>query len=67
MILTGTTALTRGTGILMDEKGSLYPAAKIGDLLKSADITHISNEIAFDPDCVVGGIGHQILQQAAIF
>jgi poly-gamma-glutamate synthesis protein (capsule biosynthesis protein) len=51
VILTGTTALTRGTGKLMDEKGSLYPAESIGELLSSADITHISNEVSFDPGC----------------
>jgi len=51
VILTGTTALTRGTGKLMDEKGSLYPAVKVGSLLSSADITHISNEISFKDDC----------------
>lgn len=51
VILTGTTALTRGTGRLMDEKGSLYPAEKVGSLLSSADITHISNEISFKDDC----------------
>lgn len=51
VILTGTTALTRGTGQLMDEKGTLYPAEKVGSLLSSADITHISNEISFKDDC----------------
>ena len=67
VILTGTTALTRGTGILMDEKGSLYPAAKIGDLLKSADITHISNEIAFDPDCELEGSGTKFCSKPQYF
>jgi hypothetical protein len=51
VILTGTTALTRGTGKLMDEKGSVYPSEKVGSLLSSADITHISNEISFKDDC----------------
>ncbi len=36
VILTGTTALTRGTGKLMDEKGNLFPAEKIGELLRNA-------------------------------
>jgi hypothetical protein len=67
VILTGTTALTRGTGILMDEKGSLYPAAKIGDLLKSADITHISNEIAFDTGCVLEGSGTKFCSKPQYF
>ena len=37
MILTGTTALTRQTAVVMDQKGVLYPASDIGDLLRSAD------------------------------
>jgi poly-gamma-glutamate synthesis protein (capsule biosynthesis protein) len=51
LILTGTTALTRQTAVVMDQKGVLYPASDIGDLLRSADITHISNEVPFMQDC----------------
>jgi len=57
VIVTGTTALTRGTGKLMDEKGSIYPVEKIGSLLSSADITHISNEISFKDDCAMKSSG----------
>ncbi len=51
VILTGTTALVRNTALKMEEKGLLYPAKRIADLLKKADITHISNEVSFDPNC----------------
>ena len=35
----------------MEQKGVLYPAEDIGDLLRSADLTHVSNEIPFAQDC----------------
>lgn len=50
-ILTGTTALVRYTAQKMETSGVNYPADKIGELLSSADITHISNEVPFDPEC----------------
>ena len=49
--MTGTTALTRQIAARMDEKGILYPAEKILDVLRDADITHISNEVSFVEDC----------------
>jgi poly-gamma-glutamate capsule biosynthesis protein CapA/YwtB (metallophosphatase superfamily) len=49
--MTGVTALTRQIAGRMDEKGILYPAEKILDVLKDADITHISNEISFVENC----------------
>ena len=51
LVMTGVTALTRNTAYRMDEKGVLYPAEKIGSILRDADITHISNEVSFTPDC----------------
>ena len=45
--MTGCTALVRGTSVMMEAKGVLYPGLKIADTLKDADITHISNEITF--------------------
>ena len=45
--MTGCTALVRGTADRMEAKGVLYPGLKIADILKDADITHISNEITF--------------------
>ena len=51
--MTGVTAMAVGRHIAnrMDEKGVLYPAEKIADTLKDADITHISNEIPFVEGC----------------
>lgn len=49
--LTGVTALVRATAYTMRQKGITYPARDIGVLLRSADVTHISNEIPFTPDC----------------
>jgi hypothetical protein len=51
LVMTGTTALVRGTAEKMDQKGILYPAADIGSWLTSADLTHISNEVPFYKDC----------------
>ena len=49
--LTGVTALVRATAYTMERKGVTYPAQDVGDWLRNADITHISNEIPFMPNC----------------
>ncbi|MBI4927143.1 MAG: CapA family protein, partial [Anaerolineae bacterium] len=51
VMVTGTTALVRGTGALMELHGMTYPAGDIGPWLQNADILHISNEIAFAKNC----------------
>ncbi|MBU1660231.1 MAG: CapA family protein [Chloroflexi bacterium] len=51
LMMTGVTALVRATAVKMEKKGVLYPAQDIGDLLRDADITHISNEIPFWKNC----------------
>ncbi|MCH7587144.1 MAG: CapA family protein [Chloroflexi bacterium] len=51
LIMTGVTALTRATAWRMEQYGSNYPAEKIGELLKSADLTHVSNEVSFLQSC----------------
>ncbi len=51
VIMTGTTALVRYTALRMEENGVDYPARDIADILKDADITHISNEVSFWEDC----------------
>lgn len=51
LLMTGVTALVRATGWMMDTRGVDFPASDIGDLLRAADITHISNEVSFSPDC----------------
>ncbi len=52
LIMTGVTAMSRGTAARMDREGPLYPAMIISDTLAAADITHISNEVPFLDDCV---------------
>jgi poly-gamma-glutamate synthesis protein (capsule biosynthesis protein) len=49
--LTGVTAMVRATAFTMEHKGITYPAEDIGQILSEADITHISNEIPFSPEC----------------
>jgi len=49
--MTGVTALVRGTANRMEKYGVLYPAREIVDILRDADITHISNEIPFVEGC----------------
>ncbi len=51
VILTGVTALVRATAATMEMKGVSYPGDLIGDWLREADVTHISNEVTFDKDC----------------
>jgi hypothetical protein len=51
VMLTGVTAMVRGTAWTMEKKGILYPAQDIRDWLREADILHISNEIPFDAEC----------------
>ncbi len=51
LILTGTTALVRNTAARMELHGITYPARDIRPWLTGADLTHISNEIAFSQEC----------------
>jgi poly-gamma-glutamate synthesis protein (capsule biosynthesis protein) len=51
LAMTGVTALVRATAYTMEQKGILYPGKDIGDWLRSADITHISNEVPFARNC----------------
>jgi len=51
VVVTGVTAMARGTAWEMEQYGVLFPAYYIGDLLRNADITHISNEVPFVEDC----------------
>ena len=51
IILTGVTALVRATAYTMELKGSTYPGEKIRDLMREADIAHVSNEIPFFTGC----------------
>ncbi len=51
LVMTGVTALVRGTAYRMEMHGVLYPAEMIRDWLIEADLTHISNEVSFYEDC----------------
>ncbi len=51
LIMTGVTALVRSTAGRMEDKGITYPGEDIRDLLRSADLTHISNEVPFAENC----------------
>lgn len=51
LVMTGVTALTRGTAIRMERHGVTYPAEDIRDWLVEADITHISSEVSFAQNC----------------
>jgi poly-gamma-glutamate synthesis protein (capsule biosynthesis protein) len=54
LTMTGVTALVRRTALRMEEEGVLYPGENVGELLRSADLTHISNEASFWQDCPPG-------------
>ena len=51
VVLTGVTALVRATAFTMETKGVDRPGELIHDWLYNADVTHISNEVAFDKSC----------------
>jgi hypothetical protein len=51
IIMTGVTALVRATAFTMELKGTTYPGEKIRDLMREADLTHVSNEIPFFTGC----------------
>jgi hypothetical protein len=53
LAMTGVTALVRATADRMERHGLLYPAEVVRDVLRQADLTHISNEVSFDPNCPV--------------
>jgi len=50
LIMTGVTAMSRGTAAAIDRNYPAYPAAIISATLAAADITHVSNEVPFLPD-----------------
>jgi len=51
VVITGTTALTRATAFKMEQKGITYPGEEVRNLLREADITHVSNEVSFYTNC----------------
>lgn len=51
LAMTGVTALVRATAETMRRYGNIYPAQDILDILRGADLLHVSNEIPFKRDC----------------
>ncbi len=51
VMLTGVTALVRGTAVGMDQRGVLTPAEYLAPIMQEADILHISNEVPFAREC----------------
>jgi hypothetical protein len=49
--ITGVTALTRATAWAIDLKGIDWAIAGVVDWLRTPDITHVSHEVSFTPDC----------------
>jgi poly-gamma-glutamate synthesis protein (capsule biosynthesis protein) len=51
VVVTGVTALTRATAWMMDLRGVDFPGDLVGEWLRQADITHVSNEVSFSETC----------------
>ena len=51
LMMTGVTALTRATAWRMEQRGITWPGELIGDWMRNADITHVSNEVSFTEAC----------------
>lgn len=52
LIMTGVTAISRTSAIKIDQAGDPgLPARVVGDVLAAADLTHVSNEVAFTDSC----------------
>ncbi len=49
--MTGVTALGRATAYQMEIGGITTPGQVVGPVMRAADIAHVSNEVAFAPDC----------------
>ena len=51
IMLTGVTAMVRGTALTMERKGITYPGEDIAPFTTQVDFMHVNNEIPFTPDC----------------
>ena len=49
--MTGVTAMARFTAVLMDRKGTTYPARDVLSWFDHTDFVHVSNEVSFVPTC----------------
>ncbi len=51
LVMTGVTAMVRGTAARMEQNGLLYPTQYVAEVMQTADIAHVSNEIPFAQSC----------------
>ena len=51
LLMTGVSALVRATSWQMEQRGALFPAQDIGEWMRTADLTHVSNEVSFSETC----------------
>lgn len=51
VMMTGVTALVRATAMEMRSKGILYPGEDVREVMREADIAHVSNEVPFYSQC----------------
>ena len=61
LIMTGVTAMSRGTAAAIERNSPTYPAEVISDTLAAADITHISNEVPFIEGCEVNNTENNLV------
>jgi len=61
LLMTGVTAMSRGTAAAMARNGVLYPASVVSATFAAADITHVSNEVPFLEDCVVNNTVNNLI------
>ena len=57
IMMTGVTALTRGTAHLIEKRGVRYPTKSIKHVFNHADFVHVSNEVSFRPNCKIASGG----------
>lgn len=51
VLMTGVSALVRATSWQMEQRGALFPAQDVGEWMRTADLTHVSNEVSFSGAC----------------
>ena len=62
LVMTGVTAIARNSAVAIDKSGDPgFLARRVGPELAAADMTIISNEISFAPDCVADNTLNNLL------
>jgi hypothetical protein len=54
VVMTGTTAITRNTGLACEDHGIKWLTKNLRDAVAGADYVHVSNEVSFTSDCSYG-------------